>query len=288
MTQELIEKDEDSPSSDQNVPLTVSRRYSYAECLERVKTLKEAWPFAREVLTTCEEVLRFQQSFRVFLDGSEFRDSGCEQQLPQRIDLFSLVPKFLDLLRAISTSGTELLLEASKVLEARGAFYWEESLTRYWNGTASNRTIESFFLHAFLQPIAECFAESSNVSGENSSCTTCPYCSHKPVCGVLRPLGDGAKRSLICSFCNTEWEYRRLICPSCEQENVDLLPVYTAEDFAYIRIEACELCKGFIKTIDLTREGRAVPVIDEIGSPVLTLWAKQNGYRKLERNLLFT
>lgn len=288
MIRELIEKDKDSSTSDQNVPLTVIRRYSYSERLERVERLKDAWPFTAEVLMTCAEVLQFQQNFRTFLDHSQFRDLTPEQQLPQRIDLVSLLPKFRDFLRMMSASATEVLVEAATLLETRGTPYWEDSLTRFWNGTASNRTIESFFLHAFLQPIAESFAESSDVSAENCSRSTCPYCCRKPVCGVLRPLGDGAKRSLICSFCNTEWDYRRLVCPSCEQENVEFLPVYTAEGFAYIRIEACELCKSFIKTIDLTQQGRAVPVIDEIGSPVLTLWAEQKGYRKLERNLLFT
>lgn len=263
-------------------------RYSHLERIGRVQALKEEWPFANEVLRTCESVLHFQQTLRTSVDCSGLLGSVREQRLPQQLELSALLPKFRDLLRAISSSGTELLLEAASTLETKGSCYWEASLLDFWNDRASNQTIESFFLQAFLQPIAEYLAESGEFPREDRSGALCPYCGRRPVCGVLRPLGEGAKRSLICSFCSTEWDYRRLICPACEQEDVALLPVYTAEGFAYIRIEACELCKNFIKTIDLTQQGRAVPMIDEIGSTFLTLWAEQRGYHKLERNLLFT
>jgi FdhE protein len=141
------------------------------------------------------------------------------------------------------------------------------------------------FAGAFLQPVAEHLAQSASISSSNSGRATCPFCDRKPVCGVLRPEGDGAKRNLICSFCATEWEYRRLICPSCSQEEVERLPVYTAEDAPTIRIEACDVCNHFIKTIDLTKDGRGIPVVDEIASLPLTLWAEEKGYKKLQRNI---
>jgi formate dehydrogenase maturation protein FdhE len=77
-----------------------------------------------------------------------------------------------------------------------------------------------------------------------------------------------------------------MVCPACEQEDVHRLPVYTAESFAWIRIEACDVCHAFIKTIDLTKDGRAIPVVDEIASLPLTLWAEEKGYKKLQRNVL--
>jgi FdhE protein len=102
----------------------------------------------------------------------------------------------------------------------------------------------------------------------------------------LRPLGDGAKRSLICSLCATEWEYRRIVCPACGEENVDKLPVYVAAELPHIRVEACDTCHRYIKTIDLTKDGRAVPVVDELAAIPLSLWAAEKGYEKLSSNLL--
>jgi FdhE protein len=70
---------------------------------------------------------------------------------------------------------------------------------------------------------------------------------------------------LICSLCATEWDYRRIVCPACGEEEVDKLPVYNAEDLDYIRVEACDTCRHYIKTIGLTKNGHAVPVVERVG-----------------------
>ncbi|HEY1342855.1 MAG TPA: formate dehydrogenase accessory protein FdhE [Bryobacteraceae bacterium] len=114
----------------------------------------------------------------------------------------------------------------------------------------------------------------------------CPRCGSKPVAAVLRPEGEGGKRFLLCSLCLAEWEFRRLVCPHCGEESHDKLPVYTAGEFPHIRIDACDSCRVYLKTIDLTRDGLAVPEVDEIASVALDLWAREKGYTKLQTNLL--
>src|SRR5262249_52225444 len=89
----------------------------------------------------------------------------------------------------------------------------------------------------------------------------CPFCSEKPVAAVLRPEGDGAKRYLLCSLCFTEWEFRRLLCPNCGEEDKEKLPVYTAEEFAHVRVEACATCNVYFKPADLTKNRPAVPPV---------------------------
>ena len=113
----------------------------------------------------------------------------------------------------------------------------------------------------------------------------CPFCGSRPVAAVLRPEGDGAKRFLLCSHCFTEWEFRRLLCPNCGEENHSQLPVYTVEEYPHIRIEACDTCRVYLKAIDLTRNGLAVPEVDELASVAVDLWAKEKGYSKLQSNL---
>ena len=54
--------------------------------------------------------------------------------------------------------------------------------------------------------------------GETSA--ACPFCSARPLAGVLRPEGDGGKRSLVCSLCATEWNIGRMWCPGCGERNV--------------------------------------------------------------------
>ena len=113
----------------------------------------------------------------------------------------------------------------------------------------------------------------------------CTFCGSKPLAGVLRPEGDGAKRSLVCSFCYTEWDYLRIACPACEESRDERMCVYIASQFEHIRVDACETCKTYIKTVDLTKNGLAIPEVDELAAIPLTLWADEQGYTKLSRNI---
>ena len=74
--------------------------------------------------------------------------------------------------------------------------------------------------------------------------------------------------------------------PGCGEEDNGKLPVYTAAEFDYIRVECCDTCKSYIKTVDLTKNGRAEPVVDEIASAPLDLWAQEHGYSKLQLNVV--
>jgi FdhE protein len=113
----------------------------------------------------------------------------------------------------------------------------------------------------------------------------CPVCSEKPVAAVLRPEGDGGKRFLLCSRCFSEWEFRRLLCPHCGEEDKEKLVVYTAAEFPHVRVEACDTCRVYLKSIDLTKNGLAVPEVDELAAVALDLWASAQGYTKLQTNL---
>jgi FdhE protein len=50
-------------------------------------------------------------------------------------------------------------------------------------------------------------------------------------------------------------------------------------------VEARDTCKLYLKAVDLTKNGLAVPEIDELASVALDLWAAEHGYTKLQVNL---
>jgi len=114
----------------------------------------------------------------------------------------------------------------------------------------------------------------------------CPLCDGAPHLGVMRPEGDAAKRLLQCSFCATEWDFTRIVCPACGEEDEKKVFFYSANGFEHIRVEACDSCKTYLLSVDLTKNGRAVPVVDEIAAVPLNLWARENGYSKLHPNLM--
>jgi hypothetical protein len=134
-----------------------------------------------------------------------------------------------------------------------------------------------FFARVLLQARAE-------PAEENGA--KCPSCGSKPVAGVMRGEGDGAKRALICSICALEWPYRRLICANCGEEDKEKLPVYVAEQIPHVRVEACDTCRTYLKSVDLTKDGFALPEVDEIATVALNVWAEEHGYTKIETNLL--
>lgn len=274
---------------EKTMPFATAKLNSWEQRCARADELAKHFPFAAEILTFYREIARFQGSLHAYLYSSAYAVSGMSSRLPDSLDLFILLPRFQSLLFLIERIAPKNMSELSRELEKQGPGKWEAVLQAFWlaqeqNTDAAER--ESFFANAVLQPLAEYLAEHAQIQRANYSRPLCPFCGRKPVVGTLRPEGDGAKRSLVCSLCATEWLYRRIVCPSCGEENVHQLPIYTAEKLEHVRVEACDSCKTYIKTVDLSKNGLAVPLVDEIASIPLTLWAEEKGYQKLQPNLL--
>ena len=219
------------------------------------------------------------------------RAAELEQSCPPAADLLRFYRQILvgraswpvqpapiePLLLLVSQSGPAPLAEIAETLLATPT-RWPEILE------SPATPAEIFFSQILSQHQQELLARNSSAP-RTSVQPLCPFCGSKPLVAVLRPEGDGAKRSLLCSLCFTEWEFRRLLCPHCGEEDKDKLPVYTAEEFPHIRVESCDTCRTYIKSVDLTRNGLAVPEVDELASIALDLWATGKGYTKLQPNL---
>ena len=91
---------------------------------------------------------------------------------------------------------------------------------------------------------------------------------------------------LLCSLCQSEWDFRRILCPVCGETNHEKLPRYTADGIPAVRVESCDTCRSYLKSIDMTVDGLSVPVVDEIATAPLDLWAAEHDYRKIQFNLM--
>ena len=77
-------------------------------------------------------------------------------------------------------------------------------------------------------------------------------------------------------------------------ENCRILPVFGKAALKlsprvghlHVRVDACDTCRAYIKTIDLTRNGLAVPEVDDLAAIPLTLWADEKGYNKVTCNFI--
>ena len=229
--------------------------------IRRAAELVDQVPSAADLLRFYESIARFQKSL-------------CEDGLTAPLSSY-LEP----LLALVEQRGPGLLAEAAKDLRRRPEAW--PALVDQPDGDPTH----AFFTRVLRQPGAERVAARS-YAALNETRTTCPFCAELPVAAVLKPEGEGGKRHLLCSMCFTQWSFRRLLCPHCGEEDRDQLPVYTVKEFPHVRIEACDSCKCYVKSVDLTVDGRAVAEVDELATVALDLWAAENSYLKVVPNLL--
>ena len=198
------------------------------------------------------------------------------------------VPHFPALILVVKDTGSAPLRKAAERLGKNDSAEWMELLNAVWQHESESKQLSNeqvFFANAVLQPYAEGLAQRTVPPMNDNQVPVCPFCGSKPQVAALRPEGDGARRSLICCLCATEWNFKRVACPNCGEENKDKLPVYIAEEFDYVRVDACDTCRSYLKSIDLTKNGHAIPTVDEIATIPLNLWAEENDYKKFGPNL---
>ncbi len=255
--------------------------------IRRAEELAGKFAFAREILSFYSVIARFQKSLHESLTARRAAQSA-QAVLRGPLDFSLLAPKFPEFLTIVEVAAPAPLAEFARGLREAGAAEWESLLAAYWEkGGRFEPVLEeraTFCARAFLQPYAELLATAPLPL--LATRPVCPRCEAMPVLGVLRPEGDGGRRALLCSFCSTEWDYRRIVCPSCGEVDEKKLGFYSAKEFDYIRVEACDTCKTYSNTVDMTKNGLAVPLVDELAAVPLSLWAREQGYTKLTPNLL--
>lgn len=278
--------------------------------IRRATELASTYPFAAEGLRFYARVATFQKNMYTEVQKS-LRGSKkipADRPLREELDFFLLLPHFAPFLSVIKQIAPAPMARAATHLAQKGPAGWQQAIETYWHGepelsgtanisglsaedeSNANEGISSDHLLAwiFLQPYAEYLATHRESAIVDGAPLTCPLCGGRPIVGVLRSEGDGAKKSLICMLCAHEWNFRRIYCPACGEEREPQMAFYSAPEIAHVRVDVCDTCHTYLKSIDLTKTGLAVPVVDELATIPLDLWAREHGYEKLQINLLGT
>jgi formate dehydrogenase maturation protein FdhE len=271
-----------------------SGQADYDARIRRAERLSSPHSAATEFLEFYKHVASFEKLLHANITAAYQIKAGSfpSSDLRSELDFTVLLPHFRGYLSVIENHAPPALAESARQMALLGSDSWIASLDGYWwNAGAYDQQVGAFaqFLpRAFLQPYAEFRAARVPRAPQVATPRLCPLCGSRPLLGVLRPEGDGGKRFLLCSFCMQEWEFRRILCPTCGEETEDKLPVYVAEDSPHVRVEACDTCKLYLRTMDLTKDGNAVPLVDDLAAIPHTLWASEQGYSRLQPNLLGT
>ena len=258
------------------------RHRTWENRISRNRELQDRHPAIAPVLSFYGRVLEFQR------DLANASITSFDPMLPLRdqIELTSAAAQMPVILALAAKFGPEPLALDAKSLQLAGEANWLDLLQPAIAADSHESDLpQGFFARACLQPLAENL-RSQLPTDLNYSKNICPACAGHPQSAVLRPEGDGGRRWLLCSFCLGEWLFRRVLCPWCGEEDKEKLPRYSAEECAHVRVEACDTCHHYLKAVDLTVDGRSVPLVDEVALAVLDLWASEHGYTKIARNLM--
>lgn len=269
---------------------------AWEERIARARQLADERSPAAEILTFYAALADCQQSL---LSGS----SGPRNRARNFVDAVDLdsavaaVPGFLDWLER---AAPPQLARPATGADRRTRVDWHDLMRERLAGDHPDAEeadiVRTFVVEAVLQPFAEeaATARRDAPSSRRPDSTRlsalgvrCPMCGGLPAVASLREEGQGSKRTLACALCLTEWDFVRVRCASCGEERSDAQPIFTADAaLPHARIDACDTCQTYVKTIDLTKNGLAVPLVDDLASVPLDLWARERGYRRLRANLL--
>jgi len=265
----------------------------YDARIARADQLSSPHSAATEFLEFYKHIASFQKVLHANLEAAnQFKPSGIAAGVRGELDLTVLLPHFRNYLSVIEQYAPPALAESARQFALLPSDSWIASLEAYWQHAGKYDqqvgAFAQFLARAFLQPYAEFRTALMPRAPLIGTTRLCPLCGSRPLLGVLRPEGDGGKRFLVCSFCSQEWEFRRILCPTCGEEVEDKLPVYVVEENPHVRVEACDTCMFYLRTIDLTKDGHAIPIVDDLAAIPYTLWAHEQGYSRLQPNLLGT
>jgi Protein involved in formate dehydrogenase formation len=272
----------------------------------RANELASVYPFSAEGLRYYARVATFQKGVygeiqKALADSPRI---SSDRPLRNELDFFLLLPKFPGFLSVIQQIAPAPFAQAAATLAMKGSAAWQRAIEDFWyrdsefaagtddaerdqpSDPCAATYSERVLAWMFLQPYAEYLADHREIATLNGTPSTCPLCDGKPIVGVLRGEGDGAKKSLICMLCAHEWVFRRIYCPACGEEREPQMGFYSAPEIAHVRVDVCDSCHTYLKSIDLTKTGLAIPIVDELATLPLDLWARDHGYKKLQINVL--
>lgn len=170
-----------------------------------------------------------------------------------------------------------------------GTFNFEKMISDSFNSIEDNDIDEDIdddvidlvdlFLEESLRPALEKVVEKYGKSIAKTGWAEgyCPICGKEPKIGEIRE--EEGRRFLFCTQCGFEWRFMRIKCPFCGNEEQQTLAYFSIEGEEKYRVDVCNECKRYIKTVDFreTKEEANLDV-EDIATLHLDMLANEEGY----------
>jgi FdhE protein len=269
----------DAPTDPDAVSTSFERRRA------RAKLLAESAEAARAPLAFGAGLYAAQASAAALVSTAHRRHalSGVLDR-----DVPRLAEGFRGVLRFAASSAPPDLAEIARARAAENDEAFMARLGSAWSGDTDGRS--DYLSRAALRPYLEVLAAVKvrpDRAARAPGATGCPFCAGPPWIAARRAETgtDGAQRFFGCALCGTDWPGGRLRCPACGEDHPDKLPSFQTDRHPTARIEACESCRRYVKSLDLTLDGRLIPEVDDLVSVSMDLWAAEQGFTRIEPGL---
>jgi formate dehydrogenase accessory protein FdhE len=253
---------------------------TFAQRRERARALGARFDFAADPL----------RLYLALVDAQERAFERAEVDRPGADDLAAYVVRVAlpGVMEAAVAAGTETLREAVILRFHEGDL---AGIVESWLDGDELAGTDHFLARASASPILEALPELAATlrSGEADD-RHCPRCGGLPQVAFFADSGEAlvtSPRRLACSRCAFEWTLARMTCASCGETAGAKMPILSDFDrFPHLRIDACEICRRYLITVDLRKDPHAVPLVDELTALPLDLVAAERGYTKLVANVM--
>jgi len=274
---------------------------------ERAQQLKEKRPGYGALLDFYVAVRESQVASRasVRVDSVKVKKNGKDLPAEERfslvgkedfpIDMEASIDLFRSLCRLGSAANPHIASQVEKI--DRALHDRTMDLEALLTGGGKDQAIEqvaadrgldkqvlSFLVRSSTRPSIEAGREQlrSELDPETWRKIRCPVCGSPPTLSLLR--GDGGMRYSLCSYCDCQWRIDRLSCSVCGSKEQGVLHYFCGEGEDACRIDLCDTCHHYIKTIDYRNLEESDPSLEDLATLHLDVLAAQKGYRRAVPN----
>ena len=249
---------------------------------KRAEQLSADAPATREPLLFAAALCREQSTVALSIE-----EAHLSRPLTGRLaeDVGRVLPLLSPVVRLAAEHGPTELAEHARNRVDEDPTVASSRLSSLWSGEANAR--EDYLSRAMLRPYVEVLRAYGVSPDRLHRQGYCPFCGGAPAVSSRREMPDSnaAARMLQCGMCGCDWNAVRAICPACAEGDPQKLPIFTSDAYPSMRIEACETCRRYVKSVDLTADARMIPEIDELLALSLDLWAIDEGFTRIEPGL---
>ena len=268
---------------------------------ERAQQLKRKRPDYGAILdfyvTVREAQITSKASLK--LDSTKLKETRLQSPKEEGISLLrkqdfpvdreASISLFHALCRIGKTANPHMAEQAEKIEKSVG----DNDLEKLLTGHVTEQAIEhfaanlgldsrvlSFLIRNSIGPSIEAGMEQlrGELDPEASLTTHCPVCSSLPSLNLLK--GEAGKRYSLCSVCGYEWRINRVSCAVCGNKAPGTLQYFYGEGEEACRVDLCDECHHYIKTIDYRNLEAPDPFLEDLATLHLDVVAVEKGYER--------